>query len=447
MLSWEEDIEIHAMRKQGWSISAIARHTGRDRKTIRAYLNSERRVGVRKRTVPDEFEPFVAYCRSRLAEDPHLWVTTLFDELLDLGFSGAYSTLTRQIRNRDLRPVCADCRSVKDRPVAVIEHPPGEEVQWDWVELPDPPASWGWGKNAHLLVGVLSHSGKWRGVLAESEDQPHLIDGLDRITRALGGVPKQWRFDRMRTVCHPASGRVTGTFAAVAKHYGADVKICPPRRGNRKGVVEKAVHVAAQRWWRTLGEDMSLEQAQASLDKWCQLRGDTRIRRTKDGKYTVATVSAAEPLRSAPTVPFPAQLSATRTVSGQGLVAWAGNFYSVPPELARSQVLCQIKLGSDQLHIHPARAPATLVAVHRLAPAGSGVMIRADAHVTALETIAMRSATSPRPHSKKTRIPPGPDARAAADALRGQPSDLGQAGVVIDLSAYQKAAIGRNTLK
>ncbi len=39
---------------------------------------------------------------------------------------------------------------------AVIEHPPGEETQWDWVELPDPPEAWGWGSKAHLFVGALS---------------------------------------------------------------------------------------------------------------------------------------------------------------------------------------------------------------------------------------------------------------------------------------------------
>jgi hypothetical protein len=32
-------------RAQGWSISAIARHLGRDRKTIRAYLDGERTPG------------------------------------------------------------------------------------------------------------------------------------------------------------------------------------------------------------------------------------------------------------------------------------------------------------------------------------------------------------------------------------------------------------------
>ena len=35
MLTWEDDVEVHALRKRGWSISAIARHTGFDRKTVR----------------------------------------------------------------------------------------------------------------------------------------------------------------------------------------------------------------------------------------------------------------------------------------------------------------------------------------------------------------------------------------------------------------------------
>lgn len=47
----------------------------------------------------------------------------------------------------------------------VIEHAPGEEVQWDWLELPDPPAAWQTGAHAHLLVGALSSSGRWRAVL------------------------------------------------------------------------------------------------------------------------------------------------------------------------------------------------------------------------------------------------------------------------------------------
>ncbi len=50
MLTWEDDVDIHALHRQGWTISAIARHTGRDRKTVRAYLTGRRTPGARARS-------------------------------------------------------------------------------------------------------------------------------------------------------------------------------------------------------------------------------------------------------------------------------------------------------------------------------------------------------------------------------------------------------------
>src|SRR5260370_576798 len=38
MLTQGESVEAHALRERGWSVSPIARHLGRDRKTVRAYL-------------------------------------------------------------------------------------------------------------------------------------------------------------------------------------------------------------------------------------------------------------------------------------------------------------------------------------------------------------------------------------------------------------------------
>lgn len=220
MLTREEDVDAHALHRRGWSISAIARHLGKDRKTIRAYLNGERTAGVRAPAGPDVFEPFVDYCRERLTEDPHLWATALYDELQQLGYDRSYPRLTHNLRTRGLRPVCHACRPAGGRPVAVIEHPPAEETQWDWLELPDPPKSWdGYGSKAFLLVGALSHSSKWRGVLAEAMDQPQLIDAQHQVVTRLGGLTRVWRFDRMATVVHPGSGKVTASYAAVAKHY------------------------------------------------------------------------------------------------------------------------------------------------------------------------------------------------------------------------------------
>lgn len=449
MLTREEDIDAHALRRQGWTISAIARHLGRDRKTIRAYLNNERVAGVRKPAGEDRFEPFVDYVRARLAEDPHLWAVTLFDEVVALGYAQSYPTFTRQIRTRNLRPHCEPCSATKGRPAAVIDHPAGEETQWDWVELPDPPASWGWGKTAHLLVGALAHSGRWRGHLAPAQDQAQLVDGLDKTTRKLGGLTHKWRFDRMATVCHPETGRVTATFAAVAKHYGVQVAICPPRRGNRKGVVEKSNQTAAQRWWRTLSDDVSVEQAQASLDRFCELRGDARLRAAgHGGKASVLTIAQREPLAPVPSTPFPATITEDRTVSAQALVAWRGNFYSVPPELARAQVTVSQRLGEP--HVDIATASGIVIARHELAPAGAGVMVRDHGHVIALEQHVLAGHDTSRPHRKKERIPPGPAALAAAEQLRArnQPDshDRDDGDVVIDLGAYDRAAQGRNTL-
>jgi transposase len=128
MLTREEDIDAHALRRQGWTISAIARHLGRDRKTIRAYLANERVAGERKAAGPDPFEPFTDYVRARLTEDPHLWAVTLFDEVVELGYDRSYQTFTRQIRVRELRPHCEPCAGTKGRASTVIPHPPGEET-------------------------------------------------------------------------------------------------------------------------------------------------------------------------------------------------------------------------------------------------------------------------------------------------------------------------------
>ena len=119
MITREDDVDIHALRRQGWTITAIARHVGRDRNTVRDYLNGKREPGVRQRAV-DPFAPFLDYVTARLVEDPHLWGITLFDELQALGFEASYPTLTREIRARRLRPVCADCGRATERVNAII---------------------------------------------------------------------------------------------------------------------------------------------------------------------------------------------------------------------------------------------------------------------------------------------------------------------------------------
>ena len=212
---------------------------------------------------PDPLDEYRAYVVARFADDPHLWASALFDEVVALGYPSSYVSFARQIRLAGLRPHCEACSGVKGRETIEIDHPAGEEIQWDWFERRKAP----WGATAYVLLGTLSHSGRTRGVLAESMDQAHLIEAMDAVMRRLGGTARKWRTDRLATVIVPGTADVQASFAPVAKHYGAIVTPCPPRRGNRKGAVECGVKFCCGRWWRTMTATTPGE-AQVSLDRF-----------------------------------------------------------------------------------------------------------------------------------------------------------------------------------
>lgn len=446
MLTWEDWMDAQALRKRGWTITAIAAHLDRDRKTIRAYLDGEREPGRRVSSAPSVLAPFVGYVTQRLVDDPHLWATTLFEEVVDLGYPGSYPAFTRGLRNGQLRPACEVCAASRTRDRQIIDHPPGQETQYDWVELPDPPPLWGLSGDAHLLVGALAYSSKWRGAFAESEDQPHLVEALDAVVRRLGGLTQFWRFDRMPTVCRPGTGEITASFAQVAKHYGVAARICPPRRGRRKGVVEKANHSAAQRWWRTLGDAVSMAEAQASLDRWCAQHGDARVRHQDGRRVSVGQLAEDERLAAAPAMAYPAVLEVSRTVSDQALVAFRGNFYSVPPGLAGRVLAVRARLGESGLEaVSPTGA---VLARHRREPDGAGAVVRDEGHVAALEAVVLAGANAEgrRPCRHKARRPLSNAALAEAARLRGQPASAAGAAVVIDLAVYA-AALGERQVQ
>src|SRR4029450_11524201 len=111
--------------------------------------------------------------------------------------------------------------------------------------------------------------------------------------------------------------------------------------------------------------------------------------------------------------PFPAVLAVARVASAQALVAFRGNRYSVPPELARAQVPGSPRAGArvaaaqalgafrgnrDSVppelaraqvtvthrlgapHVELATSSGIIIARHQLAPAGAGAPGRGTGH-------------------------------------------------------------------
>ena len=111
MFTGNEDMEATALREQGWSISAIARHLGRDRETIRNHLNGD----ADDRRAPAELDPTPSSrscptCASDSREDPHVWATALYDEVAALGFALSYQSFTRGLRTATAAPALRGVR-------------------------------------------------------------------------------------------------------------------------------------------------------------------------------------------------------------------------------------------------------------------------------------------------------------------------------------------------
>ena len=461
MLTREDDVDAHALHRRGWTISAIARHLGHDRKTIRAYLPGGRVAGQRQRgpsRTRSSRSPATAgngWPRTRTCGRPRCSTSSL-----ELGYDRSYPTFTRQLRARGLRPACEPCRPAKGRPVAVIEHPPGEETQFDWLELPDPPAQWGWGSKAFLLVGALAHSGRWRGVLAESTDQPHLIDALHRISGALGGLTRTLavRPDGHRLPPRQ-SGRVTGLVRRgrqALRGGGGDLPAParePQGRGGEGQPHRRATLVAhpARRGHPRAGPGVAGPVVRAA-------RRHPAAPDRRRARPRVATVAAAEPLRrcrrrSRPSV----------TVAADGLGAGAGR---LPRQLATR---CHPSWPAPRSPSPTGSAPPTsscrhraagiVIARHRLAAGRGrghrprhrsrpGPGARRDGRVHRRRAAPAQAAhpTRPgRPRRRRTRCAPDHAHRpppSTPDTATGTGGE-----VVVDLARYAAAAHGRNTLR
>ena len=396
MLSVGEDVEASALSRRGWSISAIARHLDRDRKTVRSYLAGERVPGVRRPAAPDPLAPFAAYVAARFADDPHLWASALFDEVVPLGYDRSYVSFARQLRLAGLRPHCEACSGVGGRETIEISHPAGEEIQWDWFERRRAP----WAGTAYVLLGTLSHSGRTRGVLAEWMDQAHLVEAMDAVMRRLGGTARHWRTDRLATVIVPGSARCPGQLRPGREALRGGRRAVPAAAGEPQGrggvrgeVLLRPVVAHDDRGHPrggpgqpgpVLGDDRGRPAAPARA---LRRPGPARRRRGRPAWPTVGALADAEILMPLPAVPYPATIEVTRAADDRASVAFRGNRYSVTPGLGGTELTLRHRLGTGTVEIFT--PGGTLMVTHRLAPPGAGAVVRTPAHRAALEAVVL----------------------------------------------------------
>ena len=358
MIQLGELMMILELHRQGLSITAIARRTGRDPKTVRKYI--ERGLeppvyGPRHVGRPSKLAPYLDYLRERLEAFPDLSAVRLTREIRERGYKGAYTAVKRFLAA--IRP------QNQPKPYEVrFETPPGCQAQVDFARFvttfADEP---GITRVVWLFSLVLGHSRYIFAQFVMHQDLQTLLRCHMLAFTAIGGVPLEILYDRMKTA-------VTGedadrniiynrSLVALAQHYRFLPRACRPYRAKTKGKVERPFSYIRQDFF--LGRTFrNLEDLNAQLADWLATVANVRLHGTTQRIVSEAFAAEQTELQSLPTFPFDAVLKLERRVSHDGLVSIGGNYYSVPD---RTRRVVEVHQLPDQIRILDA---GRLVAVH-----------------------------------------------------------------------------------
>jgi transposase len=231
-------MELHALHKHGWTISALAREFGLNWRTVKRELESGEPRRYSERAKPTALtEAQQAHVERRLAVCPTLRGTDLHGELVrDYEYAGSYPAFARHLRT--LRPA-----EVRD-PEIRFETDPGVQTQADWAILGTWPVE---GEAAELsaMVAILGCS---RAPAVRFATDRTRVTSLERLTRCLddlGGVTGEVLTDRDPAFCIGATGDGRAILAPAwvdqCAVLGTVPKACRPYRAQTKGKVERMV--------------------------------------------------------------------------------------------------------------------------------------------------------------------------------------------------------------
>ena len=221
------------LHRQGLSVSAIARQTGIDRKTVRKYIERGLEVpsyGPRKPRAA-VIDPFAAYLRDRVKAYPGLTGSRLFREIKERGYVGGYTAVTDFLR--DVRPATTQGFEVR------FETSPGDQAQVDFarfhVIFTDEPTT---PRIVWLFSMVLGYSRLIWARFVIHQNLPTVLRCHAAAFEAIGGAPREILYDRMKTAVI-GEGQTEGivynrALVDLARHYGFHPRACQPYRAKTK---------------------------------------------------------------------------------------------------------------------------------------------------------------------------------------------------------------------
>lgn len=282
MQSGETHMEMKALRRLGWSITAIAREYNLSRTTVYKEL-----AGPGPRSYGPRARPFTlneaqrVHIERRLVVCPGIRGTDLHAELrADYGYLGSYHTFQRQLGL--LRPAV-----VRD-PEIRFETGPGLQTQADWAHL----GLWQLGDEMVQLYAMVSILGFSRAPairFATDTTRETSFRALVRCLDDLGGVTREILTDRDPAFCIGATADGAAILAPewveLCEVLGVVPRACRPYRAKTKGKVERMVRELKESYLPWLSGQLlpprpSLDVYDHLARRWIELRVLPRVHRT-----------------------------------------------------------------------------------------------------------------------------------------------------------------------
>lgn len=379
-------MDIKSLHKEGHSIKAIVRHTGRSRNTVRRVLRESAPTPFQKPERHSQLDPFKTYLRERW-ESCGLSAVRLLPEIQAMGYSGSVVTLRRYLHA--LKPEHNRLRKLSVR----FETPPGKQAQADWAycgRFPDPAGSV---LPVYLFVMVLSFSRLLYIEFTSSMKLPALLRCHQNAFDFFSGWPLEILYDNMKQV-RLSPTELNPLFADLARHYGFAVKTHRIRRPRTKGKVERMVHYVKDAFLngRTFTD---LADLNAQARHWLAHTAKARIHATTKRRpldlwpqEKLTSVTRVSPYQLVDLVP--------RQAGFDGFVHFERSRYSLPPEYAGQTVL----IGHRENRI-VIRSQDMIVAEH-LPATKAGFTVADPAHLEALWKLSLRNTKTPPPRWQLT---------------------------------------------
>jgi len=346
--------QVHYIRnlyyEEGKTISAIAKETGYDRKTIRSYIEKENwNIGPPSTEAASypKLDPYKAEIDLWLIEDKKAKrkqrhtakrVYARLVEKYGQGFTCSYRTVAGYVAQKKKEIFGPKSGHLP------LEHVPGE-AQADFGDAE-------FYENGKLCSGKylnLSFPYSNRGYMQifKGENQECLFEGLKTIFEHIGGVPGRIWFDNASTmvakVMKNGERNLTEDFIRFMEHYRFKAAFCNPDAGHEKGNVEGKVGYHRRNMLVPVPRFHALKDFNQELLNQCQ-KDAQREHYRKNASIEHLHKADIQALLELPAKTFEACKYITIKTNGYGRFFLNSGMheYSVSPKQANSQVLIKI---------------------------------------------------------------------------------------------------------